>query len=160
VVSCGQGPPLDSSSLSPPVDSSPADTSESPAPSVDPFVGTRIVGRWRFDAITGVPPDELPKDALRDNRSDLVIAADGSYRWGAWRGTVTGAGTDFLLDITAPAALRERFDFYGAAIVVLRDGRTLKIWLPDLGADRDIDFGTAGEDIDSPDLALVRSAPD
>ena len=72
---------------------------------------------------------------------------------------MTGAGTDFLLDITAPAALREWFDFYGAAIVVLRDGRTLKIWLPDLGADRDIDVGSAGEDIDSPDLAFVRSSP-
>jgi hypothetical protein len=159
VVSCGQGSPPRSSSPSPPVHVSPADTSESPAPSVGPFVGTGVVGRWRFDAITGVPPDELPKDALRDNRNDLAIAEDGSFRWGGWTGTVTGAGTDFLLDITAPAALRERFDFYGAAIVILRDGRTLKIWLPDLGADRDIDKGSAGEDIDSPDLAFVRPSP-
>ena len=127
--------------------------------SVGPFVATGIVGRWRFDAITGVPPDELPKQALRDNRNDLVIAADGSFHWGGWTGMVTGAGTDFLLDITAPTALRERFDFYGAAIVVLRDGRTLKIWLPDLGADRDVDVGSAGDDIDSPDLAFVRPSP-
>jgi hypothetical protein len=35
----------------------------------------------------------------------------------------------------------------------------LKIWLPDLGADRDIDVGNAGEDIDSPDLAFVRPSP-
>jgi hypothetical protein len=159
VVSCGQGPPPDSSSSSPPVGASPADASESPVQSVGPFVGTGIVGRWRFDAITGVPPDELPKQALRDNRNDLVIAADGSFHWGGWTGMVTGAGTDFLLDITAPTALRERFDFYGAAIVVLRDGRTLKIWLPDLGADRDVDVGSAGDDIDSPDLAFVRPSP-
>jgi hypothetical protein len=159
VVSCGQGPPPDSSSSSPPVGASPADASESPVQSVGPFVGTGIVGRWRFDAITGVLPDELPKQALRDNRNDLVIAADGSFRWGGWTGMVTGAGTDFLLDITAPPALRERFDFYGAAIVVLRDGRTLKIWLPDLGADRDVDVGSAGDDIDSPDLAFVRPSP-
>lgn len=85
-----------------------------------------------------------------------MIAADGSFRWGGWTATVAGAGTDFLLDIAAPAALRERLNFYGAAIVVLRAGRTLKIWLPDLGADRDIDVGSAGEDIDSPDLAFVR----
>jgi hypothetical protein len=159
VVSCGQGPPPDSPSSSPPVGASPADASESPVQGVGPFVGTGIVGRWRFDAITGVPPDELPKQALRDNRNDLVIAADGSFRWGRWTGMVTGAGTDFLLDITAPTALRERFDFYGAAIVVLRDGRTLKIWLPDLGADRDVDVGSAGDDIDSPDLAFVRPTP-
>lgn len=159
VVSCGQGPPPDSPSSSPPVGASPADASESPVQAVGPFVGTGIVGRWRFDAITGVPPDELPKQALRDNRNDLVIAADGSFRWGRWTGMVTGAGTDFLLDITAPTALRERFDFYGAAIVVLRDGRTLKIWLPDLGADRDVDVGSAGDDIDSPDLAFVRPSP-
>jgi hypothetical protein len=158
-VSCGRGPPPNSSSSSPPVEASPADTSASPVPSVGPFVGTGIVGRWRFDAITGVSPDELPKDALRDNRDDLVIAADGLFRWGGWTGTVTGAGTDFLLDITAPTALRKRFDFSGAAIVVLRAGRTLKIWLPDLGTDRDVDMGSAGEDIDSPDLAFVRPSP-
>jgi hypothetical protein len=159
-VSCGRGAQPDAPSSSRSVDAPPLDTTESPAPSVDPFVPNGIVGRWRFDAITGVPPDELPEDALRDNRSDLVIAGDGSFRWGGWTGTVSGAGTDFLLDITAPAALRMRFDFYGAAIVLLRDGRAMRIWLPDLGEDRDVDVGSAGEDIDSPDLAFVRSSPD
>jgi hypothetical protein len=32
----------------------------------------------------------------------------------------------------------------------------MQIWLPDLGQDRDVDFGDAVEDIDSPDMEFRR----
>jgi len=30
----------------------------------------------------------------------------------------------------------------------------MQVWLPDLGQDRDVDFGAAVEHIDSPDMAF------
>jgi hypothetical protein len=32
----------------------------------------------------------------------------------------------------------------------------MQVWLPDLGQDRDVDFGDAVEDIDSPDMEFRR----
>jgi len=128
------------------------------SPNEPAFVPTGIVGRWRFAAITGVPPVELPRGALPDNRHDLVISRTGTFRWGRWSGIVRGAGTRFSLEVTAPAPLAQRFDDYGAAIGILRDGDGIQIWLPDLGQDRDVDIGSAVEDIDPPDVAFVRGA--
>jgi hypothetical protein len=116
-----------------------------------------IVGRWRFLSLTGVPPDELPRRAVPDNRHDLLIAEDGTFRWGPWSGTVSGAGTRFAMDVTAPSSLARRFDDYGASIGLVRDAAELRIWLPDLGLDRDVDVGAAVEDIDSPDMAFTRA---
>jgi hypothetical protein len=118
------------------------------------FVPTGIVGRWRFDRVTGVPPRELPPGAVPDNREDLVIALDGTFTWGAWSGTASGAAGRFALVVTDPPELAERFADYAASIVVVvgRDG--MRIWLPDLGQDRDVDIGSAGEDIDAPDMAF------
>ena len=130
---------------------------EGGSPKAPQFVPAGITGRWRFEALTGVPPDELPAGALPDNRHDLVISPDGEFRWGRWSGVVSGAGTRFSMDVTGPASLAQRFDDYGAGIGVLRDGDELHIWLPDLGQDRDVDVGSAVEDIDAPDMAFVRA---
>jgi hypothetical protein len=48
-----------------------------------------VVGTWEFAALTGVPPAELPPGSIPDNRRDLVIGNDGSFRWGTWFGTST-----------------------------------------------------------------------
>ena len=91
-----------------------------------------------------------------DNRRDLVIRNDGSFRWGTWFGHVDGSGTEFALFIARPAGLRQRFDDFGASVSIPIVGRRMQIWLPDLGQDRDVDFGDAVEDIDSPDMEFRR----
>ena len=40
-----------------------------------------IVGTWEFAALTGVPPAKLPHGSIPDDRRDLVIRNDGSFRW-------------------------------------------------------------------------------
>jgi hypothetical protein len=115
-----------------------------------------IVGTWEFAALTGVPPAELPPGSVPDNRRDLVIRNDGSFRWGTWFGHVDGSGTEFALFIARPADLRQRFDDFGASVSISIVGHRMQIWLPDLGQDRDVDFGDAVEDIDSPDMEFRR----
>jgi hypothetical protein len=116
----------------------------------------RIVGSWRFDRLTGVPPRELPQGALADNRHDLVIAPDGTFTWGSWSGMASGAQDRFSLVVTDPSTLARRFDDYGASITIVLVDDEMRIWLPDLGRDRDVDVGTAVEDIDARDMAFVR----
>ena len=50
-----------------------------------------VVGTWEFAALTGVPPAELPTGSVPDDRRDLVIRNDGSFRWGTWLGHVDGS---------------------------------------------------------------------
>ena len=115
-----------------------------------------VAGTWEFAALTGVPPAELPPGSVPDNRRDLVIRNDDSFRWGTWFGHVDGSGTEFDLFITRPAGLRQRFDDFGASVSISIVGQRMQVWLPDLGQDRDVDFGDAGEDIDSPDMEFRR----
>ena len=115
-----------------------------------------IVGTWEFASLTGVPPAELPPGSVPDNRRDLVIRNDGSFRWGTWFGRADGSGTEFDLFIARPAGLRQRFDDFGASLSISIVGHRMQIWLPDLGQDRDVDFGDAVEDIDSPDMEFRR----
>lgn len=115
-----------------------------------------VVGTWEFAGLTGVRPGELPPGSVPDNRRDLVIRNDGSFRWGTWFGYVNGSGTEFALFIARPAGLRQRFDDFGASVSISIVGRRIQIWLPDLGQDRDVDFGDAVEDIDSPDMEFRR----
>lgn len=115
-----------------------------------------IAGTWEFDALTGVPPAELPPGSVPDNRHDLVIDDDGSFRWGTWVGHVSGSNKEFALLVVRPAGLRQRFDEYRASVGISIVGRAMQIWLPDLGQDRDVDFGAAVEDIDSADMAFRR----
>jgi hypothetical protein len=117
---------------------------------------TSIVGIWEFAVLTGVPPAELPPGSVPDNRHDLLIRNDGSFRWGTWFGHVDGSGTEFDLFIARPPGLRQRFDDFGASVSISIVGHTMHIWLPDLGQDRDVDFGDAVEDIDSPDMEFRR----
>jgi len=105
-----------------------------------------VVGTWEFAALTGVPPAELPPGSIPDNRRDLVIGNDGSFRWGTWFGHVDGSGTDFDLFIARPAGLRQRFDDFSASVSIPIVGKRMQIWLPALGQDRDVDFGDAVED--------------
>jgi hypothetical protein len=117
----------------------------------------RLIGAWEFEALTGVPPSELPSGALPDNRHDLIVEEDATFRWGRWGGRIKGSGSQFELFVTEPATLRTRFEDYGASISVVVTGQQLRMWLPDLGQDRDLDVGDAVEDIDSPDMAYRRS---
>lgn len=116
-----------------------------------------IAGTWEFEALTGVPPAELPPGSVPDNRHDLVIDDDGSFRWGSWSGHVEATGTGFALYVERPERLGRRFMDYGASAGVTIDGDEMRIWLPDLGRDRDVDIGAAVEDIDSPDMAFRRA---
>jgi len=120
---------------------------------------TPIAGTWRFASITGVAPELLPPGAVPDNRSDIVIRKEGSFRWGHWSGRVEGSGRSFALFVTEPIPLRQRFDEYSAAIGLLLQGGRLLVSLPDLGQDRDVDRGEAQEDIDSPDMAFRKVRP-
>ena len=115
-----------------------------------------VVGTWEFAALTGVPPAELPSGSVPDNRRDLVIRSDGSFRWGTWFGHVDGSGTEFDLFIARPAGLRQRFDDFGASVSISIVGHRMQIGLPDLGQDRDVDFGDAVDDFDSPDMEFRR----
>jgi hypothetical protein len=115
-----------------------------------------IVGTWEFAALTGVPPAELPPGSVPDNRRDLVIRNDGSFRWGTWLGHVDGSDPGSALLIARPTDLRQRFDDFGASVSISIVGNRMQIWLPDLGQDRDVDFGDAVEDIDSPDMEFRR----
>lgn len=133
--------------------------SGSPSPATTELDVMPIAGTWRFASITGVAPELLPPGAVPDNRSDIVIRKDGSFRWGHWSGQVEGSGRSFALFVTAPTPLRQRFDEYSAGIGLLLQGSALLIWLPDLGQDRDVDRGEAQEDIDSPDMAFRRVRP-
>jgi hypothetical protein len=113
-----------------------------------------IAGTWEFEALTGVPPAELPPGSVPDNRHDLVIEADGSFRWGSWSGHVDASGSGFALFVVRPGRLGQRFVDYGASAGITIAGDEMRLWLPDLGRDRDVDIGTAVEDIDSPDMAF------
>ena len=115
-----------------------------------------VVGTWEFAALTGVPPAELPPGSVPDNRRDLVIRSDGSFRWGTWFGHVDGSGYEFDLFIARPAGLRQRFDDFGASVSISIVGHRMQIGLPDLGQDRDVDFGDAVDDFDSPDMEFRR----
>ena len=125
-------------------------------PATPPLDVTPIAGTWGFASITGVAPALLPRGAVPDNRSDLVVEGDGSFRWGRWSGRVEGSGKDFALLVERPTELRQRFDEYGASIGIALRGGELLVSLPDLGQDRDVDRGEAQEDIDSPDMAFRR----
>jgi hypothetical protein len=118
-----------------------------------------IEGRWVFDALTGVPPSDLPPGSVPDNRHDIVIDETGSFHWGAWSGHVEGSGKDFLLLVDQPPQLGRRFAEYQASVAAWIEGNRMQVWLPDLGVDRDVDLGAAVEDIDSPDMAF-RSVED
>ena len=131
----------------------------SPSPATTELDVMPIAGTWRFASITGVAQELLPPGAVPDNRSDIVIRKDGSFRWGDWSGQVEGSGRSFTLFVTAPTPLRRRFDEYNAGIGLLLQGSALLIRLPDLGQDRDVDRGEAQEDIDSPDMAFRRVRP-
>ena len=113
-------------------------------------------GTWEFAALTGVPSAELPPGSVPDDRRDLVIRNDGSFRWGTWFGHIDGSGTEFDLFIARPAGLRQRFDDFGASVSISIVGNRMQIRFPDLGEDRDVDFGDAVEDIDSPDMMFRR----
>lgn len=131
----------------------------SPPPSIiESPVPASISGTWEFETLTGVPPSLLPKGAVRDNRRDIVIREDGSFRWGHWAGSVERSGPEFFMFVTRPETLRRRFEDFDARVVLVRVRNTLKVWLPDLGQDRDIDYGQATEDIDSPDMLFRRAS--
>ena len=130
-------------------------TDPGPSPTLGPDI-TRIVGIWRFESITGVAPANLPQGAVRDNRRDIVIRDEGTFRWGVWSGHVEGSDREYVLFVRRPARLSRRFDEFNAGVTVqLLDG-VLRVWLPDLGQDRDLDRGEAQEDIDSPDMTFLK----
>jgi hypothetical protein len=116
-----------------------------------------IAGTWEFEALTGVPPADLPPGSVPDNRHDMVIEADGSFRWGSWSGHIDASGSGFALVVSRPMRLGQRFADYGASATITIVGDEMRIWLPDLGQDRDVDFGDAVEDIDSPDMAFRKA---
>jgi len=130
-------------------------TDPGPSPTLEPDV-TRIVGIWRFKSITGVAPMNLPPGAVRDNRGDIVIGDDGTFRWGVWSGHVEGSDREYVLFVRRPPRLSRRFDEYHAGVSVQFLDGVLRVWLPDLGKDRDLDRGEAHEDIDSPDMTFLR----
>jgi len=115
-----------------------------------------LAGTWSFVAFPGVRPSLLTPGSIPDNRHDIVIFEDGSYRWGRWSGSVEGADGEFSMYLDRPLALRRRFDDYNAVVSLLLEGDELEVWLPDLGIDRDIDRGAAGEDIDDADMLFRR----
>jgi hypothetical protein len=59
--------------------------------------------------------------------------------------------------VRRPVRLSRRFDEYDAGVgVQLLDGM-LRVWLPDLGQDRDLDRGEeVQDDVDSPDMKFRR----
>jgi hypothetical protein len=133
------------------------------SPSVDPPTPppvassfTSIAGTWEFTSLTGVPPALLPDGALRDSRADIIIRGDGTFRWGRWAGYLEGSAGKFGMFVTRPANLRRRFEEYNASIGLVIDHDEMRVWLPDLGQDRDIDVGQTQEDIDSPDMLFRR----
>lgn len=115
-----------------------------------------IAGTWEFGSLTGVPNAKLPPGSVPDNRHDLVIQEDGSFRWGSWSGHVDASESGFALYVVRPERLGRRFIDYGASAAITIDGNAMRIWLPDLGRDRDVDIGDAVDDIDSPDMAFRR----
>jgi hypothetical protein len=106
--------------------------------------------------LTGVPPSLLPDGALRDSRADIIIRGDGTFRWGRWTGYVEGSAGEFGMFVTRPANLRRRFAEYNASVGIVVVHDEMRVWLSDLGQDRDIDVGQAQEDIDSPDMLFRR----
>ena len=117
-----------------------------------------IAGTWTFGALTGVPPAELPPGSVPDNRHDLVIEANGSFQWGPWSGYIHASNNGFALFLVRPQRMGQRFIDYGASAGITVVGDEMRIWLPDLGRDRDVDIGTAVEDIDSPDMAFRKAS--
>ena len=122
-----------------------------------------IVGRYRF--VPGGAPhyNPLPAGALRGPHDDLVIRADGTFGWGRWSGSVSGSPASLTLLVEHPNRPTWRF-FYGDRLPVgiAIDGVRLKVWLPDLGVDRDIDRGETvgtGQDDDAPDMLFRRVQP-
>jgi hypothetical protein len=132
---------------------------ESPSPGREASDLGSIEGTWEFVRLTGVPLSMLPEGALRGPRDDIVIRADGSFRWGSWEGFVQASAGTFGMFVTRPGTLRQRFDRYNASVGIVIVAGEMQIWLPDLGQDRDIDVGQAQEDIDSPDLLFRRAVP-
>ena len=65
-------------------------------------------------------------------------------------------GFRICLLIARPTDLRQRFDDFAASVSISIVGNRMQFWLPDLGQDRDVDFGDAVEDIDSPDMEFRR----
>lgn len=61
--------------------------------------------------------------------------------------------------VTRPGELRRRFDAFNAYVGLLRVRNELRVWLPDLGVDRDIDLGHFVDDIDLPDMLFRRATP-
>jgi hypothetical protein len=133
----------------------------SPSPSPGSSDLSAAIGTWEFVARTGVPLPLLPPGAVRGPESNLVIHADGSFRCGGWTGFVRFEGSEgeFALFLTHPANLRRRFKEYNAGVGVSIDGRKMQTIFPDLGQDRDIDYGQAQEDIDSADMLFRRIDP-
>lgn len=118
----------------------------------------RIIGTWQFEALTGVLPSDLPPGALPDNQHDLFVGQDATFKWGQWAGRIEGSRSQFKLFVTKPATLRNRFVDYGASINVVVADQHMRIWLPDLGQDRDVDRGEeVVDDNDSPDMAFRRT---
>jgi hypothetical protein len=95
----------------------------------------------------------LDGNGSRD-RHDLVIDADGSFRWGPWSGYIDAWSSEFALFVIRPERLGQDFADYGERAGITIEGDEMRIWLPDLGRDRDVDIGAAVEDIDSPDTAF------
>jgi hypothetical protein len=133
----------------------------SPPPSADSPDLSTLVGDWEFVSRTGVPVSLLPSGAVRGPRDDIIIRADGSFRWGHWSGFVGigGSGFRFALFPTQPAKLRRRFEEYNAGVGISTVRGKMLLVIPDLGQDRDIDLGQAAEDIDSPDMVFRRLTP-
>jgi hypothetical protein len=127
-----------------------------PTPSTIASNVTSIAGTWEFASLTGVPPSLLPDGALRDSRADIIIRGDGTFRWGRWTGYVEGSAGEFGMFVTRPANLRRRFAEYNASVGIVVVHDEMRVWLSDLGQDRDIDVGQAQEDIDSPDMLFRR----
>ncbi len=147
---CDSAPPEPSSSFV-----VPRGTTHSPSQASTDV--SSIAGRWRFKSLTGVLPSRLPTGALPDNRHDIVVHENGSFRWGQWSGSIKYVAPNFLMYVVRPGPLRRRFDRWGAFVVLFLDGNKLDVFLPDLGRDRDLDFGSAIEDIDSPDMRFRRA---
>lgn len=115
----------------------------------------RIIGTWQFEALTGVPPSDLPPGALPDNQHDLFVGQDATFKWGQGAGRIEGSRSQFKLFVTKPTTIRNRFVDYGGSINVVVAGQHMRIWLPDLGQDRDVDRGEeVVDDNDSPDMAF------
>jgi len=104
----------------------------------------------------GSGPGEPSAGCDPGQSGDIAIGDDGTFRWGVWSGHVEGSDREYVLFVRRPPRLSRRFDEYNAGVSVqLLDG-VLRVWLPDLGIDRDLDRGEAHEDIDSPDMTFLR----